>query len=79
MSTAREEPIAAAVTDYNYERFDEYVEHGHDAREFSAFPNMLHAGERAPDGALHALDGGVVRLSELWAKGGLVLEFGSFT
>ena len=64
---------------YNYERFDAYVESGEDAREFAAFPNMLHAGERAPDGALILLDGARVRLSELWRQQGLVLEFGSFT
>ena len=40
---------------------------------------MLHAGERAPDGELAILDGGRVRLSELWREQGLVIEFGSFT
>ena len=64
---------------YNYERFDAYVESGEDAREFAAFPNMLHAGERAPDGELILLDGERVRLSELWQRQGVVLEFGSFT
>jgi hypothetical protein len=64
---------------YNYERFDEYVESGVDEREFGAFPNMLHAGERAPDGELQQLDGERVRLSDLWRERGIVLEFGSFT
>ena len=64
---------------YNYERFDAYVASGEDEREFGAFPNMLHAGERAPDGELEVLGGGQVRLSELWRQHGLVLEFGSFT
>jgi hypothetical protein len=64
---------------YNYERFDEYVESGDDERDFGAFPNMLHAGERAPDGELTLLDGDRVRLSELWSGNGVVLEFGSFT
>jgi hypothetical protein len=64
---------------YNYDRFDVYVESGVDEREFSAFPNALHAGERAPDGELELLDGGRVRLSELWLDRGVVLEFGSFT
>ena len=64
---------------YNYERFDAYVSSGQDEREFGAFPNMLHAGERAPDGELELLDGGRVRLSELWRRNGVVLEFGSFT
>ena len=64
---------------YNYERFDVYVESGEDEREFAAFPNMLHAGERAPDGAVTILDGEPTRLSTLWATRGVVLEFGSFT
>ena len=64
---------------YNYERFDDYVETGVDEREFGAFPNLLHAGERAPDGKLMLLDGAPVRLSELWRRSGVVLEFGSFT
>jgi hypothetical protein len=67
------------VSGYNYEHFDAYVETGEDEREFSSFPNMLHAGERAPDGELTFLDGERVRLSELWREHGLVLEFGSFT
>jgi hypothetical protein len=50
---------------YNYDRFDEYVESGFDEREFGAFPDLLHAGERAPDGELTLFDGDRVRLSEL--------------
>lgn len=64
---------------YNYDRFDEYVESGVDEREFGAFPDLLHAGERAPDGELTLFDGDRVRLSELWSRRGVVLEFGSFT
>jgi hypothetical protein len=64
---------------YNYDRFDEYVESGVDEREFGAFPNMLHAGEQAPDGELTMLDGEPVTLSQLWRQHGIVLEFGSFT
>ena len=64
---------------YNYERFDAYVERGEEEREFGAFPTMLHGGERAPDGELQLLDGERVRLSELWHRNGVVLEFGSFT
>jgi hypothetical protein len=67
------------VSSYNYEHFDVYVERGDDEREFAAFPNMLHAGERAPDGELTVLDGEHVRFSELWRDRGVVLEFGSFT
>ena len=65
--------------DYNYEHFDTYVESGEDDREFGAFPNVLHAGERAPDGELTLLDGDRVRLSDLWRERAVVLEFGSFT
>ena len=64
---------------YNYEHFDAYVESGEDEVEFGAFPDVLHAGERAPDGELAELGGGRVRLSELWRQRGVVLEFGSFT
>ena len=64
---------------YNYERFEAYVETAEDAREFGAFPGMLHAGEQAPDGELLLLDGDRVRLSDLWRRAGVVLEFGSFT
>jgi hypothetical protein len=67
------------VNAYNYERFDTYVESGDDEREFGAFPNVLHAGELAPDGELTLLDGERVRLCELWSGRGIVLEFGSFT
>ena len=64
---------------YNYEHFDAYVESGEDEVEFGAFPNLLHPGERAPDGDLAELGGGRVRLSHLWRQRGVVLEFGSFT
>jgi hypothetical protein len=67
------------VSAYNYERFDAYVDAGGDEQEFGSFPNMLHAGERAPDGELLELAGTTVRLSDLWRRRGLVLEFGSYT
>jgi hypothetical protein len=67
------------MSGYNYEHFDLYVEAGEDEREFAAFPNALHAGERAPDRELTVLDGERVRLSELWRHTGVMLEFGSFT
>ena len=71
--------MAGHVSGYNYEHFDTYVESGEDEREFSAFPNVLHAGERAPDGEVTVLGGERVPLSELWRQKGVVLEFGSFT
>ena len=65
---------------YNYERFDDYVESGADTAEFQAFPNILHAGDLAPDASLTVLnDGSEVKLSDLWASRNLVVEFGSFT
>jgi hypothetical protein len=67
------------VGDYNYERFDVYVENGVELREFTAFTNMLHAGEKAPDGELTLLDGARARLADLWSRQAVVLEFGSFT
>jgi hypothetical protein len=36
-------------------------------------------GTGHPDGELTLLDGERVRLSELWSRKGVVLEFGSFT
>jgi hypothetical protein len=79
VSAAVGEATIALVWPYNYERFDEHVAAGEDEREFGAFPNSLHAGERAPDGELHRLDGSTVRLSDGWRQRGVVLEFGSFT
>jgi hypothetical protein len=67
------------VGSYNYEHFDAYVETGVELDEFTAFTSMLHAGERAPDGELTLLDGARARLSELWSRQAVVLEFGSFT
>ena len=64
---------------YNYPHFDLYVESGENEQEFGAFANALHAGERVPDGELRILGGERVRLSDLWRRSGVVLEFGSFT
>lgn len=66
--------------DYNYARFDHYVDSGRESEEFSAFPDHLHAGEAAPDfAALRLDDGRSLRLSEVWSRRNVVLEFGSFT
>jgi hypothetical protein len=68
------------VSAYNYDQFDAYVLTGAEAKEFEDFPNMLHAGERAPGGELTMLGSGeTVTLQDRWRKGGLVVEFGSFT
>jgi len=68
------------ASEYNYQRFDAYVESGVELAEFAAFPNHLHAGDPAPDASLFLLDQGTrVWLSDLWASRNLVLEFGSFT
>jgi hypothetical protein len=65
---------------YNYERFDDYVAHGGEQAEFAAFPNLLHAGDPAPEitGVLLA-DGERITLSSIWRKRTVVVEFGSFT
>jgi hypothetical protein len=67
------------VSSYNYEHFDVHVESGEVEREFGSFAKILHAGEHAPDGELTLLGGANVRLSRLWHRRGIVLEFGSFT
>lgn len=64
------------MTDYNYVDFDMEREQP----PFMAFPNHLHAGDKAPDFPLEDLDSGsTVQMKELWAKGPVVIEFGSFT
>lgn len=64
-----------AVDNYNYARFDGSPAQG----DFDAFMGQPHVGARAPDGALTDLDGGTVRLSDLWQSSDLLLEFGSYT
>lgn len=68
------------ASDYNYERFDAYVESGAEADEFAAFPSHLHAGDSAPDATVTRLDDvAAVRLSDLWRGSMVVMEFGSYT
>lgn len=64
---------------YNYERFDDYVANGAEQREFGAFPNVLHAGDMAPEVTGVLLDGGQMSLSRVWSRQPVVIEFGSFT
>ncbi|MBA2529734.1 MAG: hypothetical protein H0V19_07210 [Euzebyales bacterium] len=65
---------------YNYDRFDAYVSDGREEREFAAFPNLLHAGDPAPDITGHLLnDRNRIALSEIWRRRTVVVEFGSFT
>ncbi len=64
------------MRDYNYDVFDMQAERPHQ----EAFLANLHVGERAPDFALEDLDSGeTVRLKDLWSKGLVIAEFGSFT
>lgn len=66
--------------DYNYRRFDEYVEHGGERQEFAAFAGHLHVGDPAPDFEVTRLDDGQrLRIAELWRRQDVVMEFGSFT
>ena len=65
---------------YNYERFDDYVAHGEEQREFSAFADHLHAGGEAPEIAGLLLDAREqLALSSIWRRRTVVVEFGSFT
>jgi len=64
------------MSDYNYPNFPLDM----DGAVFAAFANRLHAGERAPDGEVtDAATGERTSLSSYWAKGPLVIEFGSIT
>ena len=61
---------------YNYASFPLDMQ----AADFSAFPDILHAGTDASDGVLvNAATGAEVRLSDFWSGGPLVIEFGSAT
>lgn len=68
------------MNDYNYPTFDGYVASGADRYEFGAWPDLLHAGEPAPEIAGTLLDSGEpLALSSLWKRQTVVVEFGSFT
>lgn len=68
------------MTGYNYETFDGYVASGVEQREFAAWPDLLHAGQPAPEIAGTLLDDGEqVALSSVWKRRTVVVEFGSFT
>ncbi len=64
---------------YNYATFDGYVAPGAEQREFSAWPDLLHAGESVPEIAGTLLDGDQLALSSVWKRSTVVVEFGSFT
>ena len=64
------------MTDYNYASFPLTMTH----EDFEEFPNVLKAGQQAPDGELvDAADGSRLLLSDLWRRGPVVIEFGSIT
>jgi hypothetical protein len=65
------------VVDYNYSVFDIRVEQA----PLEAFPDTSpHVGRVAPDFPLEDLETGeIVRMKSLWAKGPVVIEFGSYT
>lgn len=61
---------------YNYQTFplDKDIE------DFHRFPSLLRVGNEAPDGEIFdATEGRSHPLSDHWAAGPLVIEFGSFT
>lgn len=65
---------------YNYPTFDGYVRTGADDREFAAWPDLMHVGQRAPEIAGTVLDSGEqLALSSIWRRQTVVVEFGSFT
>ena len=64
------------MSGYNYEIFDMQAHQPN----FEGFVGNLHVGERAPDFPLEDLESGeTVRLKDLWSKGLVIAEFGSFT
>ena len=67
------------MSGYNYETFDGYVASGDEQREFAAWPDLLHAGDAAPEIAGTLLDGNQLALSSVWKRRTTVVEFGSFT
>lgn len=68
------------MSDYNYATFDGYVASGAEQREFGAWPDLLHAGQPAPEIAGTLLeDDTSLALSSVWKRRTVVVEFGSFT
>ena len=66
----------AGMSDYNYANFPLDLE----MPTFDAWMGGVRAGEKAPDGVLtDAASGDAVRLSDVWKRGTLVIEFGSLT
>ncbi len=66
--------------EYNYATFDGYVASDAEQREFGAWPNLLHAGQPAPEIAGTLLDdGSALNLASVWKHRNVVVEFGSFT
>jgi len=62
---------------YNYEHF---VLNDEEMADFEDFKRHLNVGEAAPDGELvDAHSGETVRLSALWKRNHVLMEFGSFT
>ncbi len=65
---------------YNYERFDDEVEAGHEVVEFATWAERNRVGAAAVSGILTRLDDGAqVELAQLWRRQHVVIEFGSFT
>ena len=64
------------MSDYNYANFPRDL----DAKVFEDFPIAIRLCDPPPDGDLiDASNGETVRLSSYWARGPVVIEFGSLT
>ncbi len=62
--------------DYNYQVFDLTTE----LKPFEVFSKDLHVGEKALSFPLEDLStGNRIDMKELWKKGPVIIEFGSFT
>jgi hypothetical protein len=72
MDEQRATPAAESAEEYNYAVFE-------GQEPFDVLLATPHAGEQAPNATLLELDGGEVRLADLWRTHHLVIEFGSYT
>ena len=69
--------VRVSASDYNYVHFELGDE---DTADFENFPTHRRVGEAAPDATLlDAHSGEEIRLSTLWKRNHVLIEFGSLT